>query len=101
MQNVSEQYCELSFVLSLGEYVIDGRMDRLCRNAEGWMVIDYKSGMGKGADLQLNVYRLAAEELLGQPVRMYLYSISSGDFLELEEISDEDMRTRIGKVWSS
>ncbi|MCX6693471.1 MAG: UvrD-helicase domain-containing protein [Methanomicrobiales archaeon] len=96
MQGVEETFCELAFVTSIGEYTVEGRMDRLCRRSDGsWMVIDYKSGDDPGVKFQLNVYRLAAEHLLDTSVAMYLYTLQSGEMTHIAEIGREEVLVRI------
>ncbi|MBN1337144.1 MAG: UvrD-helicase domain-containing protein [Deltaproteobacteria bacterium] len=68
---------ELPFRLSLGDLVLSGVIDRLCREPEGWLVLDWKSGsLDRSAEdearayrWQLLVYSLAAERILDEPVR--------------------------------
>ncbi|HWQ67318.1 MAG TPA: UvrD-helicase domain-containing protein [Methanospirillum sp.] len=80
LKGVTEEYCELSFVLPISNIAVEGRIDRLCRMEDGdWMVIDYKSGGCPHADLQMAVYRQAAEQLLSKPVSAFLYHIHSGE----------------------
>ena len=84
---------EVSFITYIGEYSVKGRIDRLIQTQDGsWVVIDYKSGNVRGAEIQMNIYRLAAEALLGQSVRMYLYSMQTGEMTEPGYLSEEGMK---------
>jgi len=64
-------------------------------------VIDYKSGEMDGAELQLNLYRIAAESLTGQQVRMYLYSMKSGELYEPRYLSREEVEEQVRRYVSS
>ena len=78
--------------------IFTGFIDRLLRRPDGtWLLIDYKTGRVDEASLaakvqghaiQMAVYRRAAEEILGEPVRVYLYFTDTGCFVEMDrEIS--------------
>lgn len=85
-------YPELSFIAHISGYPVSGRIDRLCRlKDESWMVVDYKSGNEEGATLQLNIYKRAAEQLLGTTVRMGIYSILTGEMREPDLLSDMEL----------
>lgn len=85
-------YSELSFIAHICGYPVSGRMDRLCQLDDGsWMVIDYKSGNEGGATLQLNIYKRAAEQLLGTSVKMGIYSILTGEMREPDLLSDQEL----------
>ena len=93
---------EVSFVTHVGEYPVTGRIDRfICDHQHEWAVIDYKSGEMDGAELQLNLYRIAAESLTGQQVRMYLYSMKSGELYEPRYLSREEVEEQVRRYVSS
>jgi len=96
MDTATEEYCEVSFVIPIGNHAVEGRMDRLCRQKDGnWIVIDYKSGGSSHANLQLSVYALAAESFLQQSVTAYLYHIDTSEMEMLETFSVEEVIRRI------
>jgi len=96
IKQVSENYCELGFVLPLGQVYLEGRMDRLCRLDDGkWIVIDYKSGDCECAKLQLSVYALAAEKLTGQPVIACIYHIDSDELELVDTYPEEEIKEQI------
>jgi RecB family exonuclease len=67
---------EQSFNLRLEGFRVRGRMDRIDRTRDGYRVIDYKTGEPKQEwelerDLQLGLYAVAAEQVLGlKPVEL-------------------------------
>ena len=71
--------------------VLIGTMDLLFREADGWVIVDYKTDYATaGASLlreyalQLELYRAAAEHILGEPVKeLYLYSFTLDEVLKL------------------
>ena len=68
------------------EGVLIGTMDLLFREADGWVLVDYKTDFAKHASdllqeysLQLGLYQKAAELIFGIPVReAFIYSFSLG-----------------------
>lgn len=98
IKNAARSYQEVSFISYSGNYPVTGRIDRLIQiNDNEWAVIDYKSGKLSGSDLQMNIYRIAAESLTGGQVRMYLYSISTGEFSEPEYLTEKEITDSILK----
>ncbi len=96
MQEITEEYSEILFIVPIGEYTIDGRMDLLCRRKDGeWMVIDYKSGGSNHANLQVAIYRMAAQKLLSLPVTGYVYHILSGDMEIVGEMADDEILSSV------
>ncbi len=90
--------CEVPFQARIEGVIFTGFIDRLLRRPDGtWLLIDYKTGRVDEASLaakvqghaiQMAVYRRAAEEILGEPVRVYLYFTDTGCFVEMDrEIS--------------
>jgi ATP-dependent helicase/nuclease subunit A len=88
----AEGWNELRFRLPIGDLVLQGTIDRLCRpvGSEGWLVLDYKSTRATGHveevtrkyRRQMLTYALAAATLLGAPlpngVRAALYFTEPG-----------------------
>lgn len=65
-------YVELPFTLLVGGMLVRGRVDAVYAGADGrWELVDFKTGKvpgeGEPADLQLNVYALAAAEVWNKP----------------------------------
>jgi len=89
-------YQEVPFVISLGDFSITGRIDRIIQDQNNdWYVIDYKSGTCRGADLQMNIYRIAAESLVQKPVGMYIYSLRTETFMRPRCISETEIRDHV------
>ncbi|EJG07258.1 UvrD/REP helicase [Methanofollis liminatans DSM 4140] len=86
--------CEVPFRARVGGVTFKGAIDRLVRTADGtWVLIDYKTGRVRGDAvlakvaeyaMQMVVYRQAAEQILGQPVRAYLYFTALDRFVPVE-----------------
>ena len=96
IRDAVRSFQEVSFITYSGNFPVTGRIDRLIQDSRNeWAVIDYKSGDKTGAELQLNVYRIAAEVLTGQPVRMFLYSMKTGEFTEPRFLSDEEIHVAL------
>lgn len=80
-------YQEKRFELPLDhEIVVTGRMDQVNRTADGAIeIIDYKTGRPReekkaAEDLQLSVYALAAQDVLGlKPGRLVFYNLSTNE----------------------
>lgn len=66
------EFVEQPFEVSVGDRVVRGRMDAVFRTADGWLVVDWKTGQPPGgpemraAIIQLAVYRLAWAQLRTQ-----------------------------------
>ncbi|NLA32061.1 MAG: hypothetical protein GX880_09645, partial [Methanomicrobiales archaeon] len=72
-----------------------------------WLLIDYKTGRVDEASLaakvqehaiQMAVYRRAAEEILGEPVRVYLYFTDTGCFVEMDAEIPEVLQQAIHDI---
>ncbi len=80
-------YQEKSFELPLDhEVIVTGRMDQVNRLPDGEIeIVDYKTGRPRDAkkaadDLQLSVYALAAQEVLGlTPGRLVFYNLGTNE----------------------
>ena len=82
-------YREKQFVLNLNGMLVQGVIDIMITDGENCTVIDYKTSnpstiVSGGYDLQLAVYRLAAENILGLKVtKTLIYSFVLSDFIEI------------------
>lgn len=75
--------------------VVQGIIDLLFREEDGWVIVDYKSNMvhpetmgalARHYRLQLDLYSRAVEAILGEPVKeKYLYFLRAAQALELCE----------------
>ena len=90
---VHEEHIELSCSLFLPDIDVNlqGKIDRLCKTENGWVIIDYKSGMASSEEFQpvLEAYCRAAERLVKEPVTAYLYEIRSGSLIPVRKMEDE------------
>jgi ATP-dependent helicase/nuclease subunit A len=94
MQGVTSDHCEVPFRTSIGGAKFKGAIDRLVRRPDGtWVLIDYKTGVAGADDIpkkvedyavQLTIYRLAAERILGEAVRPFLYFVDSDRWVEVK-----------------
>jgi RecB family exonuclease len=92
VQGARSDYCEVPFRARVGGVVFTGFIDRLLQRPDGtWVLVDYKTGRVDEGNLpakiqehalQMAVYRRAAEGILGEPVRAYLYFTDTGRFVE-------------------
>ena len=93
LQNVHEEYTELSCSLFLPDLNVklQGKIDRLCRTDDGWVIIDYKTGTADPEEFQpvLESYSRAAERLVKEPVTAYLYEIASHTLIPVAKMEDE------------
>ncbi|MDI6719886.1 MAG: UvrD-helicase domain-containing protein [Methanomicrobiales archaeon] len=103
MTNAAEDRREVPFVCRFAGAVFGGKIDRLVRLADGsWALIDYKTGHVEDADisgqiqkyeLQMAVYTAAAEQILRQPVKPYLYFTGLNRFVEIPVDFERAVRT--------
>lgn len=74
---------ETPFEFVLGGRTLVGRMDVIYRNADGWTILDYKTGRAEDREryeLQVGIYALAASRLIcDMPSRSALVLLSLGD----------------------
>ncbi|MDD3934580.1 MAG: 3'-5' exonuclease, partial [Methanoculleus sp.] len=94
MQEVTNDYCEVPFRTSIGGVKFKGAIDRLVRRPDGtWVLIDYKTGVAGVDDIpekvedyavQITIYRLAAEHILGEAVKPFLYFVDSDRWVEVK-----------------
>jgi DNA helicase-2/ATP-dependent DNA helicase PcrA len=60
-------YAERPFLLRVGGFTVGGRIDAIYGEADGpWEVVDWKTGAGTAAPLQLELYGLACVEIWGK-----------------------------------
>jgi DNA helicase-2/ATP-dependent DNA helicase PcrA len=85
---------ESPFALVLDGQVVRGRIDAVYAEADGFLVVDWKTSRKDDADeLQLALYRLAWAELAGVPVekvRAAFYFVRSGRVVEPTELPGRD-----------
>lgn len=80
-------YVERPFELALGDAVVRGRIDAVFEDADGWTVVDWKTGQKprpadmEAAKLQLAVYREAWRRITGdgREVRAMFFYVRTGE----------------------
>ncbi len=93
MATAQEDRREVPFVCRFAGAAFGGKIDRLVLQSDGsWALVDYKTGPVGDATipekleeyaLQMAVYTAAAEQILRQPVRPYLYFTGLNRFVEM------------------
>ncbi len=82
------EYLEQAFTTSVDGWTLNGVIDRIDRTAEGWRIIDYKSGrpVARGRrDLQVALYALgAAEALKLDPIELEMVYLASGESVRID-----------------
>jgi len=82
------QYLEQAFTASVDGWTLNGIIDRIDRTAEGWRIIDYKSGrpVARGRrDLQVALYALgAAAALKLDPLELEMVYLASGESVRVD-----------------
>lgn len=81
------RFAEFPFLLNVNGFRIQGFIDLLLHTLDGWAVIDYKTGKtGSGEEyaLQMAVYRMAAESITGEKVKVYLYLTENSELIEMD-----------------
>jgi DNA helicase-2/ATP-dependent DNA helicase PcrA len=77
------EYLEQPFTTAVDGWTLNGIIDRIDRTAEGWRIIDYKSGrpVTRGRrDLQVALYALgAAAALKLDPIELEMVYLASGE----------------------
>jgi len=77
------EYLEQPFTTAVDGWTLNGIIDRIDRTAEGWRIIDYKSGrpVTRGRrDLQVALYALgAASALKLDPIELEMVYLASGE----------------------
>lgn len=89
-------FVEHPFELALGNAVVRGRMDAVFEDADGWVVVDWKTGEKprrdrmESAKLQLAVYREAWKRIAGdgKPVRAVFFYVRTGETFAPRDLPD-------------
>jgi DNA helicase II / ATP-dependent DNA helicase PcrA len=96
---VVPKYLEKPFNVRIGEYLINGRIDRIDKLEDGtYEVIDYKTGKMRNGmklekDLQLSIYALACKNVFGIKVsKLSLYYLETLEKISTSR-SDEQLNT--------
>jgi hypothetical protein len=92
----AEKTSEKPFLLKLGDFIIEGRMDLLIETRDEVFVIDFKSDSEEAPSrhaVQLDLYRRAAEGIVpGKKTSIGLYWLRSSSFTWMDSaISDEEL----------
>ncbi len=92
----AEMTSEKPFLLKLGDFIVEGRMDLLIETGDEVTVIDFKSDSEEAPSrhaVQLDIYRRAAENIIpGKKTRIGLYWLRSSSLTWMDSaISDEDL----------
>jgi ATP-dependent helicase/nuclease subunit A len=104
-------YAELPFVLELGESTLTGKIDRLARDGDEWLLLDWKTddiaptactqrAAQAGYFAQMRLYARAAAELLGPdaPIRALLYFTAPGVVVEVPAQEDGFAALRVSDL---
>lgn len=101
--NRTPRYVEHPFELALGESVIRGRIDAVFEDANGWTVVDWKTGQRPGkaemrsAKLQLAVYKEAWQRIVddGRRVDAVFFYVRTGQKVAPENLPSGDELRRL------
>ncbi|HET7339681.1 MAG TPA: PD-(D/E)XK nuclease family protein, partial [Candidatus Dormibacteraeota bacterium] len=84
-------YLEHPFEVGVDGWKLRGVIDRIDREADGWKIIDYKSGRPitrRKRDLQVALYALGASEAMQlQPLELEIVYLASGQSVAVEHAS--------------
>ena len=94
--NKTPTYVEHPFELAVGESVVRGRIDAVFEDADGWVVVDWKTGQKpapaemEAAKLQLAVYAEAWKRIAGdgRPVRAVFFYVRTGEDFSPQGLPD-------------
>jgi len=93
---------ETPFELAIDGKVLAGRMDVIYHGADGWNILDYKTGRGESREryeLQVGIYACAASRLIGEmPVRAGLILLSAGEEWARDTSDGSAARLALGKI---
>ena len=88
--DVAPAYLEHPFSVAVDGWALRGVIDRIDRTAEGWRIVDYKSGRPiarRRRDLQVALYALGARAALGlSPVELEIVYLSSGESIAVTHV---------------
>ena len=107
MQDVTDDYSELPYSMIIEGYPFRGHIDRLLRKSDGWYVLDFKTGdpsEKNSHDVQMVLYKMAAEKITGETVRTFLYYTKTGEFWEvIPDVTEvtAKIRSACGEIFSS
>jgi len=103
IKSALEEHCELPIRFREGGHTYMGTVDRLVRTENGWHIIDYKTGELKKSqaasrarefEIQMAIYRMGVNKLLGMEARVSIYFPSCDVFEEVP--LDQKVVRRIG-----
>ena len=95
-----QPFLEKNFLLPLGAYSIQGKIDRIDVLEDGVEIIDYKTGkarqkLGLDNKRQLLLYQIAAEEVFGlKPKKLSFYYLEDGSKLSFLGSEKEKEKTK-------
>jgi DNA helicase-2/ATP-dependent DNA helicase PcrA len=85
-------YLEQPFALAVDGWQLRGVIDRIDRTAEGWRIIDYKSGRPitrRRRDIQVALYALGAKGAMKlEPVELEVVYLASGESARVDKVAD-------------
>jgi DNA helicase-2/ATP-dependent DNA helicase PcrA len=85
-------FLEQPFALSVDGWHLRGVIDRIDRTAEGWRIIDYKSGRPiarRRRDLQVALYALGATSAMKlEPVELEVVYLASGESARVDKVAE-------------
>lgn len=83
-------YLEHPFMVAVDGWTLRGVIDRIDPTADGWRIIDYKSGrplVRRRRDLQVALYALGATTALNlSPVELEVVYLASGDSVVVDDV---------------
>ncbi len=99
MRGIVRDHREVPFLVRVNGIAFKGVIDRLVQRLNGtWILIVYKTGTPGDAGnyaVQMTIYRHAAAQVLGSPVKPYLYFIDADRWAEIE-MDEERVFAEIG-----
>ena len=111
--NRTPAHVERPFELALGDAVVRGRIDAIFEDADGWTVVDWKTGQKprpadmEAAKLQLAVYREAWRRITGdgREVRAMFFYVRTGEDYAPVDLPDADelvtlITPEVSEAWS-
>ncbi len=84
------EYLEQPFSVAVDGWTLRGVIDRIDRTAEGWRIVDYKSGRPiarRRRDLQVALYALGARSALSlDPLELEVVYLASGESVRVDGV---------------